>query len=316
MTSALRIQMAPAPQHFTSSTLGVIVPVGPSHDPVRSVAASHHAAAASGLDVVHLIVVNGDGATARMADLRPRIATVTDRHVTVVIDSQVGYITAVRHGLQLADQLGLRSDRVGFLDADAELRCPDHWRVASQALDQQPDLDAISGLVVHPQCRVWETLSSAAFVAAMEQATGGPVEKPYLQGGAGGTLARRTPFDRAVNDALRLGTLLGPTLSATSLASHRRVVASSAMPCSHTPRRTMQEWIESVTAYEQSWRNLVDLFGWSIEKPWRGFLEDAERALAGNLKLLTDMRYNAILRQDIVIRVETQRRMLSAAGAR
>lgn len=300
----------------TTSMLGVIVPVGPSHDPVNSVITSDHSATTSGVDAAHLVIVNGTDATSRVADIRSRLAPIDDRVAIVAINGPIGYIRAVRHGLRMADQLGLRSDRVGFLDADAELRSIEHWQVANLMLDESPNLDAISGLVVHAKCRVWETLSSATFVAAMERASGAPVCKPYVQGGAGGTLARREPFARAVNDALRLDTLIGPTLSASSLAAGRRVLATSALRCGHTPRRTMQEWTASVTAYEQSWRSLVELFGSDIEKPWQQFLDGAEQVLAGNMKLLTDMRYNAALRQDVVVRVEAQRRALQAAGAR
>jgi hypothetical protein len=298
------------------SALGVIVPVGPSHDPVASIVCSDHAAVTGGMPVVHLVVVNGDGADARAPGLLCRLSGLKDRIALVSIGGPVGYVRAVRHGLGVADKLGLRGDRIGFLDADADLRAAMHWRETAAALDSEPDLDAISGLVVHADCRIWETLSSARFVAALERAVGGPIHKPYLQGGAGGTLARRAEFSQAVDDALQMGTLIGPTLSATSIAAGRRVVATSLLPCGHTPRRTMQEWTDSVTAYERSWRGLIDLFGNDIEKPWQEFLELAERALAGQPKLLVDLRYNTAMRQHIVAGVEAERRRLKAAGAR
>lgn len=295
---------------------GVVVPVGPAHDPVPSVLRSDKAAMNSEVDLIHLVVVNGAGAAERGEHALAGLHECLDRVAIVCIAADVGYIQAVRAGLELATSLGLRRDRIGFLDADAHLRSPTHWAAAIRALDREPDLDAISGLVVHDTCRIWETLSSSSFIAAMEAATGAPVNKPYLQGGAGGTLARWLPFANAVENALRLNTLIGPTLSATSIAAGRQVKATSALPCEHTPRRTMKEWTDSVSAYERSWRHLIDLLGADIEKPWREFLQQAEHALRDNPKLLVDVHYNGALRHDVVMRVHAERLMLRPGATR
>lgn len=296
--------------------LGVAVPVGPAHDPVAAVITSDRAARRSGTRVVHLVVLNGAGAEARAPGIEAALGGLADRVAVASVDAPIGYINAVRHCLLLADELQLRSDRIGFLDADATLRGPRHWHDLEAILDMDSEVDAASGLVVHERCRIWETLSSAEFVAAMERATGGPIHKPYLQGGAGGTLARRQPFETAVDDALRFGTLIGPTLSATSIAAGRRVMATSQLPCGHTPRRTMQEWSDSVTAYERSWRGLIDMLGSDIEKPWQEFLAFAERVLINDHRLLVDFRYNTAMRQQIVTRVVGELQMLKPGAAR
>ncbi|WP_020525216.1 hypothetical protein [Catelliglobosispora koreensis] len=317
MTKSLDFQRVwHVPAASSVSQLAVIVPVGPNHDPADSVARSDDAAQGTGTSLMHIVVVNGENADRRAADLIPKLHSRLDRVVLVSNNDTIGYVRAVQSGMTLAVSLGLRTDRVGFLDADAQLRSPQHWQVLGAELDSQPELDAISGLVIHEQCQIWETLSSATFIAALELATGQPVTKPYLQGGAGGTLARWQPFANAVQDALRLNTLIGPTLSATSIASGRRVAATSTLPCGHTPRRTMKEWADSVTAYEHAWRGLIDLLGSDIEKPWREFLVAAEHALRDRHKLLVDIRYNGALRQQIVMRVTAERLMLQAGAAR
>jgi hypothetical protein len=294
------------PRRAESDTLAVIVPVGPAHDPVEAIRTSCRSAAAGRVPAVHLIVLNGQREPGAKAEtLRRALAPITADYALVSIDAEVGYVRAIRYGLHLADELGLRPDRVGFLDADARLTSARHWAYEMAALDGDPRLDAVSGLVVHPLCQVWETLSSAAFVQALEGVFGAPVDKPYLQGGAGGSLARRGAFSRAVETALRLRTLVGPTLSASAVATGRHVRATSALPCRHTVRRTWPEWVESVSAYEWSWRRLVRLHGPGIEEPWRRFLAVAERALADRPALLRDVRRNTELRREIVRRMDT-----------
>ncbi|MCK2245427.1 MULTISPECIES: hypothetical protein [unclassified Crossiella] len=221
----------------------------------------------------------------------------------VLVPVDIGYIRAVEIGLDLARSLGTRDDRVGFLDADALLCTSSHWRVLDEALNLQPELDAISGLVIHETCEIWETPSSAAFISALERSIG-VVEKPYIQGGAGGTLARREVFERSVTNALELGTLIGPTLSATAVAGGRQIRATSLLPCRHTPRKTMEDWVRSVTAYERSWRKLVKFYGPGVEEPWKDFLYSAKESLLSEPALLRRLAYSQKLRQQIVTTVE------------
>jgi hypothetical protein len=296
--------------------IAVVVPVGPEHNPVAAVESSCRAARAGQVRVVHIIVLNGIADPSQKAEaIRQAMERIADSYVLVSINADVGYVRAVRYGLDLSAELGLRADRVGFLDADSYLRRQQHWVHAVAALDRDPTLDAISGLVIHTQCQVWETLSSATFIAALEEAYGAPVNKPYLQGGAGGSLARRDVFSRAVDTALRLRTLIGPTLSATSIAAGRHVIATSVLPCGHTPRRSMQEWTESVTAYERSWRTLVRLYGTGIETPWLTFLSAAERAVADKPALLLDLLQNVQLRRAVVEQVEADAERLATSTA-
>ncbi len=283
--------------------LAVVMPVGPDHNPIPSIEASLRASR-DAPTLIHVVVLNGETAdTERVRTIRSGVRALAVPLVLIEVRADIGYVRAVEIGLATT-RLDTRADRVGFLDADSELRDPHHWAQVNTELDSDESLDAVSGLVVHPVCEVWETLSSARFVHALSQALGHPVEKPYIQGGAGGTLARRQVFEAAVGAALAMGTLIGPTLSAAAIAQGRKVRATGRLPCGHTRRRTLAEWLASVTTYERSWRKLVELHGGEIELPWLSFLDRARYLLHHDPALLADIAENQRLRREVVETVE------------
>ncbi|MBZ9641422.1 hypothetical protein [Streptomyces sp. PSKA30] len=302
-------EMLHTPRHRTlDSTLPIVVPVGPDHDPRPAIASSLRAAseASPPTRTVHILVLNGTRAPAvDPGVLVKELEEFGSDFAVARIADDVGYIRAVLEGLGIARRLRTREDRVGFLDADAVLRGAAHWDVLETALSAEPELDAISGMVIHEQCELWETPSSQKFIQTLERAQG-IVSKPYIQGGAGGTLARRPAFEYAARMALDLGTLLGPTLSASSLAAGRAIRATSQLPCGHTPRTTLDEWLTSVTAYEKSWRQLLAVFGRGVEKPWRDFLRTAEEQVKSDPVLAHSLSECRALRQRVVDDVERE----------
>jgi len=282
----------------------VVMPVGPDHNPMPSLDASLRASRGAPA-LIHVVVLNGETAdTGRVRTIRSGMRALAAPFALVEVRADIGYVRAVEIGLATATRLGARNDRVGFLDADSDLRDPRHWAHVNAELDSDASLDAVSGLVIHAECEVWETLSSARFVHALSQALGRPVEKPYIQGGAGGTLARRHVFEASVSAALAMGTLIGPTLSAAAIARGRSVRATGRLPCGHTRRRTMAEWLASVTTYERSWRKLVHLHGSDIETPWLSFLDRARHLLRHDPAILADIAENQRLRRNVVEAVE------------
>jgi hypothetical protein len=302
-------EMLHTPRHgMRSSTLPIVIPVGPDHDPRPAIASSLRAAAEASprTQTVHILVLNGTRAPAvDPGVLVKELKEFGSDFAVARIADDVGYIRAVLEGLGIARRLRTREDRVGFLDADAILRGTAHWDVLETALSSEPGLDAISGMVIHERCELWETPSSQKFIQALER-TQGIVSKPYIQGGAGGTLARRPAFEYAARMALDLGTLLGPSLSASSLAAGRSIRATSQLPCGHTPRTTLDEWLTSVTAYEKSWRQLLAVFGSGVERPWRDFLRNAEEHVKSDPALSRSLAECQALRQRVVDDVEQQ----------
>ncbi|MER6558527.1 hypothetical protein ABT300_12395 [Streptomyces sp. NPDC001027] len=297
------------PKRGTSgSSIPIVVPVGADHDPRPAIASSLRAASEASpcTQTMHILVFNGTREPAvDPGVLIKELSETTAAFAVASIAEDVGYIRAVQEGLGIAAHLGTRQDLVGFLDADAVLHGTAHWAFLERALATEPTLDAISGMVIHDQCEMWETPSSQKFIRALES-TRGVVNKPYIQGGAGGSLARRPAFERAVSTALDLGTLIGPSLSASALAAGRTIRATSHLPCGHTPRRTLEEWLTSVTAYEKSWRRLLGLYGTDIERPWREFLHDAEEVVSSDPGLSRDLADCQVLRQLVVDRVEQE----------
>ncbi|EST27151.1 hypothetical protein [Streptomyces roseochromogenus] len=290
----------------TSGAIPVMVPVGPDHDPRPAIHSSLRAISEAPPQTLalHILVFNGSRQPAVDPGLVIKELSESPAPFAVaVIRGDVGYIRAVREGLSISESLGTRQDLVGFLDADAVLRGPAHWSHLECALAAEPALDAISGMVIHEQCSMWETPSSQRFIQTLERVCG-VVSKPYIQGGAGGTLARRPAFERAVDTALDLGTLIGPSLSAHALSTGHTVRATSHLPCGHTPRRSLEEWLTSVTAYERSWRRLLSLYGTDIERPWREFLNSAVKHVVSDPQLARDLADCQALRQLVVDRVE------------
>ncbi|KNB53506.1 hypothetical protein [Streptomyces caatingaensis] len=301
-------------QRTWEQAIPIIVPVGPDHDPRSAINSSLRATseAVQRTDTMHVVVFNGAREPAITPDdLIKELSDTTAEFAVAIIPEDVGYVRAVQEGLGITARLDTRQDLVGFLDADAVLRGTAHWAFLEQALTTEPTLDAISGMVIHEQCKLWETPSSQKFIRVLERA-GSVVNKPYIQGGAGGTLARRPAFEQAVNTALNLGTLIGPSLSACALAAGRAVRATSHLPCSHTPRKTLGEWLDSVTAYEKSWRRLLALYGTDIERPWREFLHNAEEQVSSDPCLSSDFADCQVLRQLVVDRVEQEHRCISS----
>ncbi|WP_431781230.1 hypothetical protein [Streptomyces chumphonensis] len=298
---------APSPESCASA-IPVVLPVGPDHDPRPAVASSVRAASEDrpATRIVHVLVLNGTRPHRVDPEvLVKEVAECTDAFAVADIPEDIGYIRAVRAGLRIASDLGTRADLVGFLDADAMLHGTAHWARLEAALAEEASLDAISGMVVHEQCRMWETPSSRRFVDALAHGREA-VSKPYIQGGAGGTLARRPAFEAAVGAALDLGTLIGPTLSASALAQGRVIRATSDLPCGHTARRTLEEWLTSVSVYERSWRRLRAVHGTGIERPWRDFLHDAEQRVRRDPGLARDLADCQALRRLVVERVERE----------
>ncbi|TQF07171.1 glycosyltransferase family 2 protein [Kitasatospora acidiphila] len=292
-------------------TLPIVVPVGPGHDPRAAVESSLRSSRGDGAhpSTLHIVILNGSREPAVEPGLLVReLTSLTPDLAVAVIPADVGYVRAVRAGLGIASRLGCHADLVGFLDADALLCDLGHWSVLAKALSLNPMLDAVSGLVIHEHCEVWETPSSQRFIEAVARVVG-VVEKPYIQGGAGGTLARRQVFEQAVDQALAMGTLIGPTLSATSLAAGREIRATSRLLCRHTPRRTLNEWVVSVTAYEKSWRALVREYGSDIERPWQQFLHVAEECVRTDHELARDLAHCQELRRQVVAAVEHGERL-------
>ncbi|WP_412538597.1 hypothetical protein R8Z50_22425 [Longispora sp. K20-0274] len=256
--------------------------------------------------LLHILVLNGTAAPqVGASELVTFMEQWPDPFAVLTIDGDVGYVEAVRQGLDISRVITGRLDRVGFLDADTRLEGLGHWTRLETALDAEPELDAISGLVVHQRCGIWETPSSQRFITALtRQLT--VVDKPYIQGGAGGTLARRGRFEEAVACAQTMGTLIGPSLSAAAIAGGRAVRATGHLPCRHTPRVTLADWTTSVSAYERSWGTLLSRFGRSVEQPWAAFLETARQLLAADPDLLRDLDYSITLRRQIADDVARQ----------
>lgn len=291
------------PTTWPQNAIPVILPVGPAHEPTRALRASVRSSGSA--STIHVVVLNsGSSIPPGVSGGSPRDREIWDSAMVVHSADRVGYVKAVRYGLELVRLYQGAVPYVGFLDADAVLRGGDHWEKLSSRLDDTPLLDAVSGLVVHEDARVWETLSSKDLVDTLEAVNRESVRKPYVQGGAGGSLSRWDCFAAAVLAAESSGGLIGPNLSAAAINSGKIAYATSELRCTHTRRLTLQEWVDSVSAYERCWRALVRTYGSGLEKPWLQFLQVVYESLpASRPDLLHRVHLNVLLRGLVARRI-------------
>lgn len=173
-------------------------------------------------------------------------------------NKNVGYVHAVKYGYEFM----VNPDVIytGFLDDDAFITRDNHYDFLTNELKTNRNLYAISGLAVdknngnliHDFFNLSNDYDYYQSLISLQVL----IDKPHIHGGGGAMLMRQPDFLDSVNESLRLGTLIGPTISSLARSKGRMVKASVDSLVLHPTSGTLFAWLIQTKKYFNTWSEL------------------------------------------------------------
>jgi len=196
----------------------------------------------------------------------------------------VGYVYAIKFAY---DSLFTERIRyVGFLDDDAYITRDDHYKFLIKGLEQKPNIYAISGLAVDKNnggvLHDFFNLGTDFEFYKQLQLSKVFLDRPHIHGGGGAMLMRQPDFLFSVNESLKHGTMIGPTISSLARSKGLEARASAKSLVLHPIKSNLYSWAVITKKYFNSWSILNEVHQKENMVHWKSFQEKALKVAKHN----------------------------------